>query len=185
MRGIKVAAATVGLSAALAGTAIGFAGPTSAAPRAGCSQGTYPPAASAIALSRSRAEVGMTISFEARCFKNNDKVTGTVYSTPVRVGTYDASASGVVDGEFTVPDVQPGRHTFRLVGTDGAQTSVGFTVVPSAAAAAGGRGTSSSGSLAFTGTDLAMTAGVGTLLLLGGGALVLAAKRRKHVNAAV
>jgi hypothetical protein len=188
MRGIKVAGAAVGLSAALAGTAVGLAGPTSAATRPSCTPegtGTYPPAASPIALDRSRASVGMAISFEARCFDNGDTVTATVYSTPKQVGTFTANSSGVVSGEFTVPQVEAGRHTLRLVGSDGTQTSVGFTVVPSAAPAAGGTGSSTSGSLAFTGTDVAMTAGVGALLLLGGGALVMAAKRRKHVNAAV
>jgi LPXTG-motif cell wall-anchored protein len=40
-------------------------------------------------------------------------------------------------------------------------------------------------SLAFTGSDMAKTGGLGALLLLGGGALVMAAKRRKHVNASV
>lgn len=184
MRGIKVAVVTIGLSTALTGTAVGLAGPAGAAPKSGCSQGTYPPAASAIALSRSRATVGMTISFDARCFKGDDKVTATVYSKPVQVGQYSANANGVVTGSFTVPAVSPGRHTLRLVGTDGTQASAGFTVVPASAASAIPTSSDPS-SLAFTGSDMAKTGGLGALLLLGGGALVIAAKRRKHVNASV
>ena len=185
MRGFKVAAVTIGLSTALTGTAVGLAGPAGAAPKSGCSQGTYPPAASAIALSRSRATVGMTISFNARCFKGGDKVTATVYSTPVQVGQYPANANGVVSGSFKVPALRPGRHTLRLVGTDGTQTSARFTVVPKSGAASAIPASSDPSSLAFTGSDLAKTGGLGALLLLGGGALVIAAKRRKHVNASV
>lgn len=184
MRGIKVAVVTIGLSTALTGTAVGLAGPAGAAPKSGCSQGNYPPAAAQIALSRSRATVGMTISFDARCFKGDDKVTATVYSKPMQVGQYSANANGVVTGSFTVPAVSPGRHTLRLVGTDGTQASAGFTVVPASAASAIPTSSDPS-SLAFTGSDMAKTGGLGALLLLGGGALVIAAKRRKHVNASV
>lgn len=185
MRAIKVAAATVGLSAALTGTAVGLAGPVSAAPGTqGCTQGSYPPANSTVALSRSRATVGMTMSFSARCFKPGEKVTATVYSTPQRVGEYTASATGDVSGSFTIPsNLKPGRHTLELAAATGTQ-SASFIVVPNAAAAGTGTNGSSSDSLAFTGSDAAKTAGAGLVLLLGGGALIVAAKRRKHANAA-
>ena len=185
MRGIKVAVVTIGLSTALTGTAVGLAGPAGAAPTAVCTQGTYPPAAAQIALSRSRATVGMTISFNARCFAGNEKVSATVDSTAAQVGQYAADANGVVSGSFTVPVLSPGRHTLRLVGADGTQTSARFTVVPASAAASAIPSSSGPSSLAFTGSDMAKTGGLGGLLLLGGGALVMAAKRRKHVNASV
>jgi hypothetical protein len=184
MRAFKVAAATIGLSAALAGTAVGLAGPVNAAPGSkGCTQGSYPPANSTVALSRSRATVGMTMSYRARCYKPGEKVTATVYSTPQQVGVTTADATGTVSGSFTVPsNLKPGRHTLELAAATGTQ-SASFVVVPSGAAA--GSGSRSAGdSLAFTGSDAAKTAGAGIVLLLGGGALVVAAKRRKHANAA-
>lgn len=184
MRAFKVAAATVGLSAALTGTAVGLAGPVNAAPgTAGCTQGSYPPANSTVALSRSRATVGMQMSYEARCFKPGEKVTATVYSTPQNVGVQTADATGTVKGSFTVPsNLKPGRHTLELAAATGTQ-SASFVVVPSAAAA-GTSANADNGSLAFTGSDAAKTAGAGFVLLLGGGALIVAAKRRKHANAA-
>jgi len=184
MRAIKVAAATVGLSAALTGTVVGLAGPVNAAPgTAGCTAGTYPPANSTVALSRSRATVGMTMSFSARCFKPGERITATVYSTPQQVGVFTADTTGSVSGSFTIPsNLQPGRHTLELAASTGTQ-SASFVVVPSAAAT--GTGTSADNdSLAFTGSDAAKTAGAGFVLLLGGGALIVAAKRRKHANAA-
>ena len=186
MRAFKVAAATVGLSAALTGTAVGLAAPVSAAPGAGCENGQYPPARSTVALSRSRAEVGMQMSYEARCMKPNEKATATVYSTPVLVGTPTVDANGSVSGSFTVPSsLKPGRHTLEIRGLEsGAVQSATFIVVPNAAAAGTASNSSDPSSLAFTGSDAAKTAGAGAVLLLGGGALIVAARRRKHVNAA-
>jgi hypothetical protein len=182
MRALKVAAATVGLSAALTGTAVGLAAPVSAAPN-GCTQGAYPPASSTVALSRSRATVGMQMSYEARCFAPGETVRVTVYSTPTYIGTRTANAVGEVSGSFTVPsNLTPGRHTLELAAGTGTQSAT-FVVVPSAAAA-GSSTARDNDSLAFTGSDAAKTAGAGAVLLLGGGALIVAARRRKHANAA-
>lgn len=183
MRAFKVAAATVGLSAALTGTAVGLAGPVNAAPGSGgCTQGSYPPASSTVALSRSRATVGMQMSYEARCFKPGEQVTATVYSTPQRVGVLTADSTGAVKGSFTVPsNLKPGRHTLELAAATGTQ-SASFIVAPNAAAA--GSASGDNDSLAFTGSDAAKTAGAGAVLLLGGGALIVAARRRKTANAA-
>ena len=183
MRALKVAAATVGLSAALTGTAVGLAGPVNAAPNGGCTAGTYPPANSTVALSRSRATVGMTMSYEARCFAPGEPVRVTVYSTPTYIETKTASATGEVSGSFTVPStLKAGRHTLELAAATGTQTAT-FVVVPSSAAAGNGN-KKDNDSLAFTGSDAAKTAGAGAVLLLGGGALIVAARRRKTASAA-
>jgi hypothetical protein len=184
-RGLKVAAATVGLSAALAGTSVGLAIPAGAAPRSPCTAGSYPPAQSTVALSRSRAEVGMRMSFEARCFKPNERIRATVFSDPVRVGTYSANRNGRVEGGFRVPRLEPGRHTLELRGLEsGTVQTARFTVARNVGNGNGNGRDNDDSSLAFTGSDLGAAAGLGALLLAGGGALVIAAKRRKHVNAA-
>lgn len=181
MRAFKVAAATVGLSAALTGTAVGLAGPVNAAPGTGCTQGAYPPASSTVALSRSRATVGMEISYRARCFKPGEQVTVTLYSTPQVLGTRTATSTGEVSGTFTVPsNLQPGSHTLELAAATGTQ-SASLTVVPSAATT--GSASNDDDSLAFTGSDAAKTVGTGAVLLLGGGALIMAARRRKTASA--
>jgi hypothetical protein len=187
MRGIKVAAATLSLSAALGGTAaIGLALPAGAAPRSPCTQGSYPPAQSTVALSRSRADVGMRMSYEARCFKPNERVRATVFSKPVVVDTERANRNGAVDGSFRVPNVPAGRHTLELRGLESGTIQTATFVVRDGRGNGNGNGNNRSddSSLAFTGSDFGTTAGLGALLLAGGGALVIAAKRRKHVNAA-
>lgn len=183
MRALKVAAATVGLSAALTGTAVGLAAPVNAAPNTGgCAEGTYPPANSTVALNRSRATVGMSVSFTARCMAPGATVRVLVDGAELQ--TLQAGANGEVSGSFTVPsNLKPGRHTLTLASAEGAQTAA-FIVVPNAAAAGTGSDNGDSDSLAFTGSDAAKTAGAGVVLLLGGGALIVAARRRKTVNAA-
>jgi hypothetical protein len=183
MRGVKVAGATLGLSVVLSGAAVGLAGPASAAP---C-PGGYPANQCTIAIDDSRVVVGQEVGFRATGYTPGEQARATVFSTPVVVGTYTANASGVVNGTFTVPNVNKGRHTLTVVGlTSGIENSVRFNVVPNAKAAGNNsNGSSDSDSLAFTGSDTFKTAGVGALLLVGGGALIMASKRRKHVNAAI
>jgi hypothetical protein len=184
MHGVKAAMAAVSLSAVITGAAVTVAMPANAATRPSCTQGSYPPAASTVAVSRSRADVGMRMSYQARCFKPNEQVRATVFSEPVVVGTTKAKRNGAVSGSFRVPNVPAGNHTLELRGLESG-TVQSATFVVRAARGAGGTGSSNDdSSLAFTGSDIAKTGGAGALLLLGGGALVMAAKRRKHVNAA-
>lgn len=184
MRAFKVAAATVGLSAALTGTAVGLAGPASAA----C-QGGYPAAQCTISVNDSRVVVGQTVTFRATGYAANEMVTVTMTKggTVVVIGQFRADGNGVVTGSFTVRQVAPGRYALKATGnTSGLTQSVALTVVPSAAAAAAGTQANAAdpSSLAFTGTDAAKTAGAGAVLLLGGGALIVAARRRKNAHAA-
>ena len=185
MRGFKVAAATLGLSAALAGASVaGLAVPAGAATRSPCTAGSYPPAQSTVALSRSQADVGMRMSFEARCFQPGEQVRATVFSDPVTVGTFQVNRKGAVSGSFGVPNVPAGQHTLELRGlTSGTVQSASFTV-GSPGKAKGKNTTDDESSLAFTGSDIGTTAGLGALLLAGGGGLLVAARRRKQVNAA-
>jgi hypothetical protein len=183
IRGIKVATATLGLSAALAGTAVGLAGPASAA----C-EGGYPRAQCTVALNDNRVRPGEEVGFRATGYEPGERVRGTVFSEPIRVGTWTANRNGVVQGRFTVPRrLSPGRHTFQLRGLESNVIKTArFTVVGRANNGNGnGNGNNNDSSLAFTGSDLALTAGAGAVLLAGGGALVIAARRRKHVNAGI
>lgn len=183
MRAFKVAAATIGLSAALTGTAVGLAGPASAA----C-QGGYPAAQCTISVNDSRVVVGQTVTFRATGYAANEMVTVTMTKggTVVVIGQFRADGNGVVTGSFRVAQVTPGRYALKATGnTSGLTQSVALTVVPSAAAAAGTHANAADpSSLAFTGTDAAKTAGAGAVLLLGGGALIVAARRRKNAHAA-
>lgn len=182
MRAFKVAAATIGLSAALTGTAVGLAGPASAA----C-QGGYPAAQCTVSVSDSRVVVGQTVSFRATGYAANEMVTVTMTKggTVVVIGQFRADGDGVVTGSFTVGQVASGRYALTVTGnTSGLAQSVALTVVPNVAATGTHANAAGPSSLAFTGTDAAKTAGAGAVLLLGGGALIVAARRRKSAHAA-
>lgn len=177
MRGMKAAAVTIGLSAALTGSAISFAGPASAADCVG----GYPPASCTLTISDSQVVVGQKVSYRGTGYSPKETATATVHSTPVVVDTTKVSPAGVAKGSFKVPQVSLGQHTLTVVGaTSGVEKSVTFTVVAAPAASAVPSG---NGSLAFTGSDTFKAAGTGGLLLIGGAAMLMASKRRKRVNA--
>jgi hypothetical protein len=137
-----------------------------------------------VALNDNRVRPGEEVRFRATGYDAGERVRGTVFSEPIRVGTWTANRNGVVTGRFTVPRrLSPGRHTFQLRGLESNVIKTArFTVVTRNGGNGNGGGDNDS-SLAFTGSDLALTAGAGAVLLAGGGALVLAARRRKTVAA--
>ncbi|HET7660302.1 MAG TPA: hypothetical protein VFK66_07920 [Oryzihumus sp.] len=172
------------LSAALTGASVAIAG---AADAATC-QGGYPASQCTVAVSDTTVTPGEKVSFSAKGFGSKELVTGVVRSTPQVVGSWRSSGGGVVSGSFRVPtNLEPGTHTFTLTGsTSGVSKSTSFTVVSSAGAGttSGTSATSGTGSLAFTGADVAGTVGAGLVLLVGGGALVVASQRRKSAGSA-
>ncbi|MBN1093525.1 hypothetical protein JKP75_13725 [Blastococcus sp. TML/M2B] len=104
-------------------------------------------------------------------FKPFEVVTVTLNSTPQRVGTFTADASGTVRVEFTVPAGTPvGDHTLVYEGDKGTYFQEAFAVT---ATPAGG-----SARLASTGASVALPLGLGLGALAAGGGLVLAARRR-------
>jgi hypothetical protein len=99
-------------------------------------------------------------------FKPFEVVTLVLHSTPQNVGTFTANASGVVTVSFTIPaGTVAGSHSLTMSGNLGTSFAQALTVA-------------SSRSLAYTGTDVATPLAVGGSLLLVGGALLVAARRR-------
>ena len=200
MRATKASLAVLGLSAVLAGGVISGAG---AANAAGC-EGGYPPAQCKVAISDNTVRPGEPVSFQADGFRGGESVSGDVHSVVVHVGTYSANSKGVVTGTFTVPSgLSNGTHTFTLTGLgSGVIKSAKFQVTgaPAGGGTGNGAGTGTTtgtgtgtgsstsgngGGLAMTGTNVAGVVGGGAALVLAGGALMVATRRRKHVNAAV
>ena len=192
MRALKAAFAAISLAAAVTGGSVGIASTASAAPKTNCGHHHgYPPKHDDdVEISRSRVRHGERESFNSKCFKDKEKVRATVHSDPIVVGTWTASSSGVVSGSFTVPNsLKPGTHTLELRGlSSGITETASFVVVGgttgTGASTGAGTGSKANGSLAFTGADVAGTVGAGLVLMLGGGALVVASQRRKHGSAA-
>jgi hypothetical protein len=185
MRAIKASLAVISMSAVLAGGAIAGAGladaSTTAKPVKHC-KGGYPPASCKVKLDHDHARGGEKIGFEGDGYQANEQADGDVHSAAVRVGTYAADAAGVVTGSFTVPtNISLGSHTFVLTGTASGTVETATFVVTGPAAASAAPTTSG---LAFTGTNVAELVGSGAALVLAGGALIVVARRRKHVNTA-
>ncbi len=107
-------------------------------------------------------------------FQPYENVTVTLHSTPTRVGTFTADASGTVRIEFTVPAGTPaGDHTLVYEGDQGTYFQESFTVT-----AAGTAATADDDDLAYTGASVALPLGLGAGALALGGGLVFLTRRR-------
>jgi hypothetical protein len=106
-------------------------------------------------------------------FQPYEVVTVTLHSTPTRLGTFTADASGTVRIEFTVPAGTPvGDHTLVYEGDQGTYFQESFTVAAAASA------TGTDGDLAYTGASVALPLGLGAGALGLGGGLVFLTRRR-------
>jgi LPXTG-motif cell wall-anchored protein len=121
-----------------------------------------------------------------------EKVTGTLHSTPVALGTETADTNGKATFSFTVPnDLAPGAHSVELAGETSGVTVTAAVEVTNATATEGTTGTtvatanvegtaSSAGELPRTGSSSPAVAGLA--LLAAGIVLVLATRRRSAVR---
>jgi len=109
------------------------------------------------------------------------KITGTLHSTPVNLGTFAANSAGVVSFSAVIPaDTTVGAHSLVISAVGLEPITVAVTVAATAAAAVSS--TSAVGAIPALGVDLA-PAGVAALLLLLGGSLLLARRRRQDLPA--
>lgn len=129
---------------------------------------------------------GGTITFTITgIFTPFESITIYIHSTPVVVGHLTADAHGNVSGTVTVPaDTPPGQHTLEAVGANGQTASIPFTVSATPGSTTGASG-SSSGSLPFTGADIAAMSAVGAALIIGGGVAFTTGRRRKRASGPV
>lgn len=105
-------------------------------------------------------------------FAPGELVRGTLHSTPVDLGLVTADARGTATFVVALPaGLEGGRHTVTMVGLgSGRGTSAAFSLTP---------GTASPGpSLAYTGASPAAPLALGVALLVAGGVLVTASRRR-------
>lgn len=79
-------------------------------------------------------KAGGSVTFNASGFAPGESVTGTVYSTPVPLGSKTADSKGRVSFTWTVPtDFEAGAHRVELVGASGTKAELRFTVTAPAA----------------------------------------------------
>ena len=192
MRNTRATLAVLSLSAIMAGGAVVGA---TAANAAEC-QGGYPASQCQVELSDNAVRPGEPVSFQADGYTPGETAEGVVRSTPIKVGTYKANASGVVTGSFTVPaSLKPGRHSFTLTGlSSGAIKRTYFTVTGTgngngngngAGTGAGSNNGGNGSGLPVTGSNVGGLIGGGAALVAAGGMLMVASRRRKSVNPAI
>ncbi|WP_051143915.1 hypothetical protein [Modestobacter italicus] len=128
------------------------------------------PATKSVAAASLAAGKQQTISIGG--FLPGEMVSGVLHSTPVDLGTVQADANGVATFTFTVPaGFEAGTHTVEMQGlTSGITAEATFTVTEAA---------TTSGGLAYTGTDVLPLIAVGGGLLAAGAAAVTVAARRR------
>ncbi|WP_240607227.1 choice-of-anchor I family protein [Cryobacterium aureum] len=104
------------------------------------------------------------------------EVTGTLYSTPVNLGTFAANAAGVATFSAVIPANTPvGAHTLVI-------SSIGLEPISSAVTVVAAASTSALGAIPALGASLA-PAGLAALLLLLGSGLVLVRRKRQALQA--
>jgi hypothetical protein len=119
-------------------------------------------------------------------FESGESVAGLVQSDPVSVGSTTSDAAGEISFTFTLPSTVPaGAHTVKLTGaTSGLVLSAPLTVTAAQVAPTTSttvRATTTTAGIARTGGDTGDQSAVALMLVAGGSALALIARRRRIV----
>jgi len=113
------------------------------------------------------AAPGQRFALTLPSFAPNEKTTWVLHSTPRKLGTFTADASGTLSASLTIPaGVEAGNHELRVTRADGS-----VVTYPIRIAAAGE-------SLAYTGADVTVPLVAGGALLAAGTGILFAARRR-------
>lgn len=172
--------------------------------------GTTSPYAGAkpgLAVDKSQAQIGEQVQIQGCGFRANSPVVLTMHSHTMNLGTVTANANGEFTLAFAVPaDAEVGAHTITATGVNPAGAvrvqNLAFTVAAAQAATtttvatnvagvaitnttiASGAVASSGSTLPRTGTNSTVPQVAGAIALVGIGAgLVLAARRRRQLAA--
>lgn len=148
-----------------------------AAASIGVSASAYPPGTSpTIALSSSTVGCGSSLVVSGQNFAPNSSVELTLHSGAIDLGTVTTDGSGAFSAEVTIPSsVGAGSHEIEATG--GGEIATAFVTVTCAGAPGGPP------PVAGTGVAILSIGGVGLVLLIGGGLLVMAGRRRRATAA--
>lgn len=145
----------------------------------------YPPDAASCTLSPTVVSQGGTLSVDCEGWAANTTIEVTVFSGHGTVlGSAQTDANGNLSVDVTLPsDIEPGRHTLRLSGTNaqGEQQDVDLAFTVRAAAAADRGQPAAPGAAAglpATGKDSVLFGVLALGLFTAGGGALYAARRR-------
>jgi hypothetical protein len=131
---------------------------------------------------------GGTVRLTATGFQAKEKVRVQIHSTPVTLAMAPASSSGSVSASVVLPaSVTAGQHTVTVTGqtsTLSTSATVNVAAAPASTPSASGSGSGTTSTpLAATGVNGRQLAAIGAtavLMLVGGGALLTAGRRRER-----
>ncbi|MCW2497741.1 hypothetical protein [Jatrophihabitans sp.] len=127
--------------------------------------------------SASSAPAGGEIEITGSGYTPNTDAAVSFHSTPVSLGTVAVNSAGAFDITVKIPsDATVGLH--HIEGTDAVTGAVGSFAVTVTGA---GTGTSGGGGIASTGVAVIGIGALGTVLLVGGGLMLMAGRRRKVI----
>jgi hypothetical protein len=161
-RPILAALATI----AVALTAASFAGPANAAPY------TRQPT---LSINVQTPAVGATVVLTGAGYLPGVQVTVTLHTAVTTLGSVTSDASGGFTKSVTLPAGVSGTHTIVGAGT-GSNDSASVTITIGGSS---GGGTGGGGGLSSTGVAVVSIGTVGIALLIGGGLMLLAGRRRR------
>jgi len=138
----------------------------------------YPPSSASASASASTVSPGGTLTITGSGCLANSEVSMTLLSDPVSLGLVTANAGGAFSTAVTIPaDTPAGAHTIVVActGADGNAVTQNIAIAVAASA-------SRSDTLPRTGSDSPPVILIGAGLLLVGGVLAVAARRRRTAS---
>jgi hypothetical protein len=138
------------------------------------SASAYPPGHNpTIHLNHTSGPVGDKVVVTGQHFTPSQPVTLSFHSAPVALGTVTATPGGTFSTKITIPNVPLGAHEVVATDISGQVATAVFTITGAGAGGAGG--------VAGTGVAVIGLSALGFVLLVGGGILLLAVRRRRKV----
>jgi hypothetical protein len=128
----------------------------------------------------SAVSAGATMKLSGHGYLPNSTVSVIIYSSPRVLTSVVTDETGSFEVTVTVPKrLKNGHHTLVASGVDPSGTVRYVTLPVTVSGGTAGGGTSGGGDLAYTGFDVALPVTIGLVALGVGGALMVAARRRK------
>jgi hypothetical protein len=151
-----------------------------AAASIGVAASAYPPGTGpTISTSTSTVPQGGSLTVFGDNFSPNSDAVLSLHSTPVGLGTVHTDSNGQFSAQVTVPSTtSPGTHTIEALDMPTGDIA-SATITVTAGGTGGGGGGGGGGGVAETGVAVISIGALGLVLLVGGGLMLMAGRRRK------
>jgi len=132
-----------------------------------------------IFLNKTVVEQGGSVIVTGENFTPNSNVVLTLTSVQVPLGTVHTDSNGEFTAQITIPSTEPtGQHTVEALDTPTGDVATATLTVVAGGGTGGGTG-GTGGGVAETGVAVIGIGALGVVLLIGGGLMLMAGRRRK------